>query len=145
MQINAYLTFNGNCRAAMVFYQQCLGGELLLQTIGSAPLSEKMPEAMKNLILQATLRNNNLVLMGTDMPPRAGLIKGNAVSMTLQCNSEKELVDCYKKLAKGGVAEHPVQTTYWGAHFGTLTDKFGNHWLLNYDTPTQKSNSIPNE
>ena len=33
-QINAYLTFNGNCREAMQFYTDCLGGELYLQTIG---------------------------------------------------------------------------------------------------------------
>jgi PhnB protein len=33
-QINGYLHFNGDCREAMTFYRECLGGELSLQTIG---------------------------------------------------------------------------------------------------------------
>ena len=46
-QINSYLTFSGNCREAMTFYRECLGGELYFQTIGESPLSEKMPEQMR--------------------------------------------------------------------------------------------------
>lgn len=45
-QINSYLTFNGNCREAMNFYKDCLGGELILQTIGESPLAYKMPQLM---------------------------------------------------------------------------------------------------
>ena len=26
--LNPYLTFNGNCREAMTYYKECLGGEL---------------------------------------------------------------------------------------------------------------------
>ena len=46
MQIQSYLTFNGNCREAMNFYKQCLGGELWFQTVGESPLSEHMPPQM---------------------------------------------------------------------------------------------------
>jgi PhnB protein len=46
-QINSYLTFNGNCREAMNFYKDCLGGELNLQTIAESPLADKMPAQMK--------------------------------------------------------------------------------------------------
>lgn len=28
MQMNAYLSFNGQCEAAFKFYEQCLGGQL---------------------------------------------------------------------------------------------------------------------
>ena len=66
-QINSYLTFNGNCREAMNFYKECLGGELVLQTIGDSPLSEKMPAKMKDSILHSTLTKDNLVLLGSDM------------------------------------------------------------------------------
>jgi len=49
-------------------------------------------------------------------------------------NSIKHLLwICYAKLSKGGKAEHPPQNTFWGALFGDLTDKYGNHWLLNFD------------
>jgi PhnB protein len=132
-QINSYLTFNGNCRQAMTFYKNCLGGELYFQTIGESPLAEQMPQRMKDCILHATLTNGNLILMGSDMVSNAGLIKGNAVSLSLMCSSEKEIRDCYEKLSSDGQATHPLEHTFWGALFGGLADKFGNHWLLNFD------------
>ncbi len=58
--INSYLTFSGNCREAMRFYQECLGGELQIQTIGDSPMAAKMPKKMKNYILHATLTNGVL-------------------------------------------------------------------------------------
>jgi PhnB protein len=132
-KITPYLTFNGNCREAMTFYKKCLGGELVFQTIGESPLSEKMPKKMKDCILHCTLTNGTLLLMGSDVISANGLIKGNAVSLSLNCNSEKEIRTIYKKLSEGGVATHPLEDTFWGALFGGLTDKFGNHWLLNYN------------
>ena len=129
--INSYLTFNGNCREAMVFYQQCLGGELFFQTVGESPLSEKMPKKMKDLILQSTLISGSLLLMGSDMTSETGLIRGNAVAMILNSGNEKEIKNCYKKLSAGGQVTHPLQKNFWGAIFGSLTDKFGNNWLLN--------------
>lgn len=131
-QIQAYLTFNGNCREAMHFYQDCLGGELTLQTIGESPLSDKMPAKMKDCILHAILTKGPLVLMGSDMVPPSGLIKGNAVSLSLSCNSEEDINTIYRKLSEGGTADHPIEVSFWGALFGDLTDKFGNHWLLSF-------------
>lgn len=133
-QINAYLTFNGNCREAMTFYRDVLGGQLTLQTIGDSPLSDKMPPEMKECILHATITNNKLILMGSDMVPNTGLQHGNAVSMSLQCRSEEEIRERYKKLSAGGSADYPLEVTFWGALFGVLTDKYGNHWLLNYES-----------
>jgi PhnB protein len=131
--INSYLTFNGNCREAMTFYQKCLGGELSFQTIGESPLSEKLPPKMKDCILHSTLTKENLVLLASDMVGDNGLIKGNSVSLLLQCKSEKELRNYYTKLSKGGIPTHAIENTFWGALFGDLTDKFGNHWLLHFD------------
>lgn len=130
--INSYLTFNGNCREAMHFYKECLGGELVFQTIGESPLSEKMPQAMKDCILHATLTKNAMVLMGSDMVPDSGLVRGNTVSLSLMCSSETEIKEAYKKLSKGGKATHPLENTFWGGMLGDLTDKYGNNWLLHY-------------
>ena len=132
-QINSYLTFNGNCLEAMTFYKECLGGELTFQTIGESPMADKMPQQMKDCILHATLVKGTLVLMGSDMVSESGLVKGNAVSLSLNCSSKEEIKTCYEKLSSGGKANHPLEDTFWGALFGNLTDKFGNHWLLNYD------------
>jgi len=132
-KINVYLTFAGNCREAMTFYKECLGGELTLQTIGESPMAGKLPPQMKECILHATLTKGAMVLMGSDMVDEKGLVKGNAVSLTLECSSEKEIRAFYGNLSAEGEATHPLEDTFWGALFGDLTDKFGNHWLFNFD------------
>ena len=133
-QINSYLTFNGNCREAMTFYKKCLGGDLVFQTVGESPLAKEMPPKMKDCILHATLTRGALVLMGSDMVSESGLVRGNSVSLSLHCDSEKEVKTLYKKLSAGGSADHPLENTFWGAIFGDLTDRFGNHWLLSYNS-----------
>ena len=140
MKINAYLTFAGNCREAMQFYHQCLGGQLNFQTIGESPLADKMPSQMKNAILHATLVNESMVLMASDMVGDQGLSPGNSVSLMLDCNSETEIKNCYTNLSAGGVQTHPLELTFWGALFGDLEDKYGNHWLLHFNQ--ENSNSL---
>jgi PhnB protein len=136
--IHSYLTFNGNCREAMTFYKKCLGGKLSFQTIGESPLSQKMPAKMKNCILQAVLTHKDFVLMGSDMVSESGLLKGNSVSMVLNCSSEKEIRECYKNLSRGGEPTHPLEITFWNALFGGLKDKYGNTWILNYKNDEKK-------
>jgi PhnB protein len=128
----SYLTFNGNCKEAMEFYQSCIGGELLVQTIGESPMSEQMSKDMKNCILHSTLTKGEMILMGSDMVSEKGLVKGNAVSLLYNCESEEEIRRLYEQLGKDGTYDHPIELSFWGALFGDLTDKFGNHWLLHY-------------
>jgi len=130
--INSYLTFNGNCREAMTFYKKCLGGELIFQTIGESPLSESMPSKMKKCILHSELTTKDFVLMGSDMVTERGLLKGNAVSLVLNCTSDTEIREYYKRLSQGGEQTHPLENTFWNALFGGLRDKYGNTWMLNY-------------
>ena len=130
--ILSYLTFNGNCKEAMLFYKECLGGDLYFQTVGESPLADQMPKKMKNCILHSTLTNRNIVLMATDMVPQNGFIQGNNLSLMIDCESESEIKNLYEALAADGHSDHPLEDTFWGAIFGDLTDKYGNHWLLNY-------------
>jgi PhnB protein len=131
--IHTYLTFNGNCREAMTFYKDCLGGELVLQTIGESPMSVDIPCFMKPFILHSSLTKGALVLTGSDMVPENGLTMGNTISLFLNCNSEEEARTFYDRLATNGIATHPLENTFWGALFGGLTDKFGHQWLINFE------------
>lgn len=132
MQIISYLTFNGNCYEAMTYYQECLGGELTFQTLGDSPLSEKMSKKMKSCIVHASLFNEGLTLLASDMVGENGLLKGNSVSLSLSCNSEEEIKMCYAKLAAGGTANKTLSSNFTGVLIGNLTDKFGIHWILTY-------------
>ena len=131
-RIDVYLTFNGNCREAMTFYQACLGGELSLQTLGESPMAEYIPIKMRKSVLHATLICKDLVMMASDMVPEEGLIKGNSVSLCLTCQSEEEIRTFYEKLSEDGESTYPLHATVGEALFGNLIDKYGNYWLLNY-------------
>lgn len=137
--ILSYLTFNGNCKEAMLFYKECFGGELYFQTVGESPMAEQMPKAMKDCILHSTLTNGNAVIMATDMVSKNGIIKGNNLSLMVNCESELEIKNLYEVLLAGGHSNHPLEDTFLGGIFGDLTDKYGNHWLLNYTRETNNS------
>jgi PhnB protein len=130
--LQAYLTFNGNCREAMTFYKDCLGGELMLQPIKDSPMANKLPDNMKDCILHSTLTKERFILMGSDMVGDDGLQKGNSVSLMLDCSTEEELKTYYNNLSTHGEPTHPIENTFWGALFGGLTDQFGHHWLLHF-------------
>jgi PhnB protein len=135
--MNSYLTFNGNCQEAMKFYKEGLGGELNFQTIGESPLADKMPSEMKECVLHASLTTKGFVIMGSDMTPETGLVKGNAVSLMFNCTSEAGIRMAVDKLSDGGTAKHQLEDTFWGTLFGDLQDKFGNNWILNFDKNIQ--------
>lgn len=134
--ILSYLTFNGNCKEAMLFYKECLGGELYFQTVGESPMAKQMPKTMKDCILHSTLTNGNIRIMATDMVPQSRYIKGNNLSLMVDCESESEIKHLYEVLTADGYSNHPLENTFLGAIFGDLTDKYGNHWLLNYTRET---------
>jgi PhnB protein len=146
MQAYPYLTFNGNCRQAMMHYQSCIGGRLRFQTVGSSLPSKGLSagksrdvKKMKDCILQATLSKGGLVLLGTDMAPDEGLVKGNSVSILLHCSSKATIKKCFQSLSAGGQIHHPLARNASGALFGVLMDKFGHQWLL-YFNNEQKQN-----
>jgi PhnB protein len=131
-QLISYLNFNGKCREAMNFYQQCLGGELNLQKVAESPMAAQMPSEAGASILHSSLtKGDTVVLMGSDMMG-AGLVKGNDVTLCLNCSTEEEIVEYYNKLTEGGRIKMPLHQSFWGATYGELTDKYGMNWMFNY-------------
>jgi predicted 3-demethylubiquinone-9 3-methyltransferase (glyoxalase superfamily) len=88
MQISAYLSFNGNCREAMTFYKDCLGGELAMQTVGETAAAGRMPPEAKNRIMHASLANGAAALMASDTMGPA-VVQGNAISLMLNWDKPK--------------------------------------------------------
>jgi PhnB protein len=128
-QINAYLTFNGNCLEAMTFYKKCLGGELTLQTVKESPMAKQWPARVQQHILHASLIKGELVLLGSDMGGLEGLVKGNTISLALACSSEEEIETFFNNLSAGGKITHDLHRFFDGT-IGALTDKFGMNWVL---------------
>jgi PhnB protein len=133
-QIIPYLNFFGNTRDAMTFYKECLGGELILQTVEGSPVADQMPAEMQNLILHSQLVNASIILMAADAKG-ADLTSGNTISLMLNCKSEKEIRTYFANLSVDGKIEMSLGEQFWGSIYGVLTDKFGIKWRLNYDRP----------
>jgi PhnB protein len=131
-QLTPYLNFDGNCREAMNFYKDCLGGELVVQTVGEMPaMAAMMPPHMKDHILHSTLRSGDIVIMASDLN-RQQRIEGNTVHLCINCKTEEELTTFFSGLADGGNITEPLADMPWGGKFGSLTDKFGKYWLFNF-------------
>ena len=131
-RLNPYLNFNDNCREAMNFYKDCLGGELIITTVGESPMAAQMPPAMKDSILHSSLRIGDNMLMGSDMRKKQ-LTDGDTVSLCINCTSEDEQNRFYKNLSAGGTINEPLGEMPGGAKIGMLTDKFGKQWILYFD------------
>jgi len=131
-QLITYLTFGGNCREAMSFYQHCLGGELQVFTLGDSPFGSRLPNTFVHFVLYASLKKDDLILLGTDMVNDDGLIIGNAVSIFIVCNSESEIRSYYKKFMQGGKVLCPLARGTNGSLFGNVVDRYGIQWLFQY-------------
>ncbi len=132
-RINPYLNFNDNCREAMNFYKDCIGGELTLTTVGESPMAAQMPANMQDAILHASLQiDEYYMIMGSDMR-RKQLTDGDTVTICINCASEDEMNRFFKNLSAGGNINEPISEMPGGAKIGYITDKFGKHWMFYYD------------
>jgi PhnB protein len=116
----------------MAFYKNCLGGELNMQKVGESPMAANMPQQMQDKIMHASLKTDGFTIMASDLCDESGVIKGNNVSLLLDCDSEEQVRGTYEKLSEGGKKTHPLDKTFWNALFGDLTDKYGINWMFNY-------------
>lgn len=137
-RLNPYLHFAGNCQEAMTFYQACLGGELNVQTIGDTPMAEQMPEEARKQVIHSMLTAEGIVIFASDMIHGDSVVRGNSMTMCLNCNSEEEISTLFANLAEGGQVSEPLRTEFWGGTFGSLTDKYGVNWMFNYDKNAQQ-------
>jgi PhnB protein len=131
MQMNAYLTFDGECEAAFKFYEQRLRGKIAMKmTHGESPMGEQTPPAWRNKIMHARLVAGDAVLMGSDAPPgRYEKPKGVWVSLGVDKPAEAERI--FHALAENGTVAMPLQKTFWAERFGMLVDRFGIPWMIN--------------
>ena len=136
MQSNTYLFFDGECKAAFKFYEECLGGKIdAMMTYGDAPMSEEIPSEQRDRIMHANLTVGGMVLMGSDTPPDS-FKKPQGFSVNLQFDDLVEAERIFQKLAEDGTVKMPFQETFWSTRFGMLVDRFGTPWMINVQPAT---------
>jgi len=131
LQLDTYLTFDGNCADAMRFYQRTLGGKLDLMTHAQSPIAAQTPPGSENRIMHARLALDGRLLMASDAMvghPYEGM-KGFSLSLIYPTVAEAQRV--FKVLSEGGKVIMPLDKTFWAKAFGMLVDRFGTPWMVN--------------
>lgn len=137
--INPYLTFNGNCEEAFLFYQSVFGGEFsYIGKFKDMPSEDdsKLTDADGDKIMHVSLPiSKETVLMGSDTSEAYGLVNpGTNFSISVNTDSTEEADKIFNGLSEGGKVIMPMENTFWGAYFGMFTDKFEINWMVNFDS-----------
>lgn len=131
-ELNAYLKFQGNCREAMIFYHNCLGGDMHMMTIGETPaVREQMPADTQDKIMHAVLTSDRVLLMGSDLIGGEAYSQGNALALCLVCRSREEIDTLFTRLSAGGKVTTPLAEMFFGL-YGELTDQYGFNWMFQF-------------
>lgn len=137
---STYLNFPRSTEAAFNFYKSVFGGEFGndgIARFGDMPPTEGMPPLPaedKNLVMHIELAIvGGHMLMGTDAPESMGfkVNSGNNVHINLEPDTRAETIRLFTALSSGGKITMELQDTFWGAYFGSCTDKFGVQWMVN--------------
>ncbi|MFM2339149.1 MAG: hypothetical protein RL115_2342 [Bacteroidota bacterium] len=139
-KVSTYINTANKTEAAFLFYQSVFGTEFTspgIRRMGDIPPMEGMPpmsENMKNLVMHVELPiTGGHILMGTDAPAEMGftVIAGNNMHINLEPDSREEAKRLFDALSIDGNISMPIQEMFWGAYFGSCTDKFGINWMVN--------------
>jgi PhnB protein len=139
-RVSTYLNFPRNTEEVFNFYKSVFGGEFSsrgISRMGDTPSQEGMPpmaEEDKNLVMHVELPIlGGHLLMGTDAPESMGfhLKMGNNVHISLEPDTKVETKKLFDALSAGGIITMELADMFWGAYFGSCTDKYGVQWMLN--------------
>jgi PhnB protein len=142
-RVNTYLNFPRNTEEAFNFYKSVFGGDfggMGIARFGDIPAQEGMPplaENDKNLVMHIELPiTGGHVLMGTDAPESMGFRVnfGNNIHISLEPDTRAETKRLFDALSAGGKITMDLQDMFWGAYYGSVTDKYGVQWMVNCST-----------
>lgn len=127
-RLNPYLSFDGQAREAMEFYQSVFGGELKMNTFGEFGMQDT-PQA--DQIMHAQLETDaGYTIMAADTPPGMEHRPGSSITVSLS-GDEEVLRQYFNALAEGGEVGTPLEKQMWGDEYGDLVDRFGVSWMVN--------------
>lgn len=133
MQVIPYLCFQGDCEAALKFYEQCLDGECgeLFRYAGS-PMANHVPANWGDKIMHGNFTLAGRTFQAADIAPEQ-YHEPQGFSLSLQLSSAAEAERIFADLADGGKVLIPLEKTFWAERFGAVVDRFKIAWLINCD------------
>lgn len=117
-----FITFAGDCKKALTFYQNCFGGKLQFETFDQELAGYTMP-----CVVSGSLISDLIIIYGSDLVHNEGRKLGNYMAIFLHCKNQQDRRAMIAKLAfdKNNVAnKHDDQKLI------ELTDAFEVRWIL---------------
>ncbi|MDP2687748.1 MAG: hypothetical protein Q8O62_11035 [Aequorivita sp.] len=118
-----FITFSGNCKKALTFYQSCFGGILHLE-----PFKEELKAYKEMPIVCGTLLADGITIHGSDLVHNEGRKIGNYMAVFLECKNSKDRTALIEKLAAD--RKDLLETNYDIQNLIELTDVFDVRWIL---------------
>jgi PhnB protein len=138
-KINPYLNFPGNAEEAFNFYKSIFGGNFSsLVRMKDMPMpAGTVDKKDESKIMHVALPIGNDLLLASDALESHGrkLTKGNNAYVMVSPDSKAEADRIFKALSAGGTVEMAMANQPWGDYYGSLKDKFGVMWMVDFAYP----------
>ncbi|WP_214106018.1 VOC family protein [Acrocarpospora catenulata] len=132
-RLNPYISFDGNAREAMEFYQGVFGGELAMNTFGDfGTVDDDLASKVMHAMLETP---SGFTLMGSDTAPGFEHNPGNNITISLSGDDGDELRGYWDQLSESGSVTMPLEKQMWGDEFGQCVDRYGIAWMVNIGQP----------
>ena len=129
--LNPYISFRGQARGAMAFYESVFGGELDVSTFAGFSMPGVGADEADQVMHGQLDAPGGLTLMASDTPSSMELAQGSNITISLSGDDQAELQGYWDKLVEGGSVGMPLEAAPWRASFGQLTDRYGVSWMVN--------------
>lgn len=116
-----FITFSGDCKVALRFYQTCFGGELNFDYFENA--ADDFPGTP---VIIGTLTSERIIIYGSDLVHDEGRKIGNHISVFLPCKHLDERTALMEKL--GPVRTLPLK--HLEQSLVEVRDAFNINWIL---------------
>ncbi len=136
MQIQPYLSFNGNCQEAVEFYADIFGTDIpeIILFGEMLPDQEAVEQDRSDkVVIRADLESVDTRVLLSDITSKSPDLQRDKMTLVIFSDDLDEIEVLYYKLKDGGTVEMELQETFWSKVYGSLIDKFGVGWQLNYD------------
>lgn len=118
-----FITFSGNCKQALKFYQTCFGGLLQFD------LFEKELKGYSGTpVVSGYLVSDKVVIRGSDLVHNEGRKLGNYIAVYLHCKNFHDRDELVQKLEVGKAQRFIKQNEE--PKLIEITDAFGVRWVL---------------
>jgi PhnB protein len=126
-----YVHFAGTARAALTFYAEVFGGEVVVHTFADMNRADGPNE---DAIAHGYLRNGPVALFAADVSGDERSLHCEGMMLSLLGTAKPAVLRAwFSGLREGGNVVDDLVTRPWGASDGQVIDRFGLHWLIGFE------------